>query len=148
MFKGYLAGFQTMQTSAPLDPVTLLREIRTNVGDIDTPGLLDEEIHAFLKTDPSLSMAIEEAHHRYQQMVQEYPDLYLGSNEKTLITELQDGFVNFYNPATVNPYVALAARGPWIITSHGAVVHDTMPLVRRMNAVSRFTCSCWMLATR
>ena len=113
-----------MQTSAPLDPVTLLREIRTNVGDIDTPGLLDEEIHAFLKTDPSLSMAIEEAHHRYQQMVQEYPDLYLGSNEKTLITELQDGFVNFYNPATVNPYVALAARGPWIITSHGAVVHD------------------------
>ena len=124
MFKGYLAGFQTMQTSAPLDPVTLLREIRTNVGDIDTPGLLDEEIHAFLKTDPSLSMAIEEAHHRYQQMVQEYPDLYLGSNEKTLITELQDGFVNFYNPATVNPYVALAARGPWIITSHGAVVHD------------------------
>ena len=102
-----------MQTSAPLDPVTLLREIRTNVGDIDTPGLLDEEIHAFLKTDPSLSMAIEEAHHRYQQMVQEYPDLYLGSNEKSLITELQDGFVNFYNPATVNPYCLLyTSPGP------------------------------------
>ena len=44
--------------------------------------------------------------------------------KQSLITELQEGFVNFYNPATVNPYVALAARGPWIITSHGAVVHD------------------------
>ena len=37
---------------------------------------------------------------------------------------LQSGFVNFYNPATVNPYVAIAARGPWIVTSHGAVIHD------------------------
>ena len=44
--------------------------------------------------------------------------------KRQLITELQDGFVNFYNPATVNPYVALAARGPWIVTSHGAVIHD------------------------
>ena len=59
-------------------------------------------------------------------MVSEYPELYVGSNETTLITELQDGFVNFYNPATVNPYVALAARGPWIITSHGAVVMTTV----------------------
>ena len=32
--------------------------------------------------------------------------------------------MNFYSPATINPYVALAARGPWIVTSKGAVVHD------------------------
>ena len=25
----------------------------------------------------------------------------------------------------VNPYVALAARGPWVVTLKGAVVHDT-----------------------
>jgi len=113
-----------MQNSVPVDPVTLLREIRTNVGKIDTPGLSDEEIDSFLASDPLLPKAIKEAHQRYQRMAQEYPDLYLGSDEKTLIKELQDGFVNFYNPATVNPYVALGARGPWIITSHGAVVHD------------------------
>ena len=113
-----------MQTSVPVDPVTLLREIRTNVGKIDTPGLSDEEIDSFLASDPLLSKAIKEAHHRYQRMAQEYPDLYLGSDEESLIKELQNGFVNFYNPATVNPYVALGARGPWIITSHGAVVHD------------------------
>ena len=113
-----------MQNSVPVDPVTLLREIRTNVGKIDTPGLSDEEIDSFLASDPLLPKAIKEAHQRYQRMAQEYPDLYLGSDEKTLIKELQNGFVNFYNPATVNPYVALGARGPWIITSHGAVVHD------------------------
>ena len=124
MFKGYLGGFLSMQTSVPVDPVTLLREIRTNVGKIDTPGLSDGEIDSFLASDPLLPKAIKEAHQRYQRMAQEYPDLYLGSDEKTLIKELQNGFVNFYNPATVNPYVALGARGPWIITSHGAVVHD------------------------
>ena len=50
-------------------------------------------------------------------MATEFPELYLGSSEKDLITELQDGFVTF-NPATVNPYVALAAR-PWIVTARG-----------------------------
>ena len=124
MFKGYLGGFLFMQTSVQVDPVTLLREIRTNVGTIDTPGLSDDEIASFLESDPLLASAIEEAHQRFQLMAQEYPDLYLGSNEKSLIEELQSGFVNFYNPATVNPYVALGARGPWVITSHGAVVHD------------------------
>jgi acetylornithine/succinyldiaminopimelate/putrescine aminotransferase len=86
--------------------------------------LSDDEIASFLESDPLLASAIEEAHQRFQLMAQEYPDLYLGSNEKSLIEELQSGFVNFYNPATVNPYVALGARGPWVITSHGAVVHD------------------------
>ena len=104
-------------------PLTLLHEIRSVVGEIDTPGLSDNEI-SLSESDASLGRAIEEAHARHREMVSEYPELYVGSNETTLITELQDGFVNFYNPATVNPYVALAARGPWIITSHGAVVHD------------------------
>lgn len=113
-----------MQTSAVPRPLALLHEIRSVVGKIDTPGLSDHEILSFTESDASLGRAIEEAHARHQEMVSEYPELYVGSNETTLITELQDGFVNFYNPATVNPYVALAARGPWIITSHGAVVHD------------------------
>ena len=124
MFKGYLQGFQNMQTSASQEPLMLLREIRSHVGAIDTPGLKDTEILSFLDVDDSLSSAISEAYARFQSMANEYPELYLDADETTLITELQDGFVNFYNPATVNPYVALAARGPWIITSHGAVIHD------------------------
>ena len=124
MFKGYLQGFRYMQTSASQEPLMLLREIRSNVGAIDTPGLKDAEILSFLDVDDSLSSAISEAYARFQSMANEFPELYLDADEATLITELQDGFVNFYNPATVNPYVALAARGPWIVTSHGAVIHD------------------------
>ena len=113
-----------MQTSAVPRSLALLHEIRSVVGAIDTPGLNDEEILSFLESDAKLERAIDEAHLRHQHMANEYPELYLGSSETELITELQEGFVNFYNPATVNPYVALSARGPWIITSHGAVVHD------------------------
>ena len=113
-----------MQTSTLPRPLELLHHIRSVVGSIDTPGLTDEEIVSFLSTDLSLERAIDEAHLRHQHMANEYPDLYVGSAETELIATLQEGFVNFYNPATVNPYVALAARGPWIVTSHGAVVHD------------------------
>lgn len=125
MFKGYLCGFRSMQTGeVHAQPLTLLHEIRSSVGTIDTPGLNDSEILSFLESDSSLSMAIKEGFTRFQALATEFPELYLDSDEASLITALQDGFVNFYNPATVNPYVALAARGPWIITSHGAVVHD------------------------
>ena len=113
-----------MQTSASQEPLMLLREMRSHVGAIDTPGLKDAEILSFLDADDTLSSAITEAYARFQSMANEFPELYLDADETTLITELQDGFVNFYNPATVNPYVALAARGPWIVTSHGAVIHD------------------------
>ena len=113
-----------MQTGVTTDHLALLREIRDSVGHIDTPGLNDDEITAFLAHDPALALAIEEAAVRFQSMAQEFPDLYLDSNETELITTLQEGFVNFYNPATVNPYVALSARGPWIVSSHGAVIHD------------------------
>lgn len=124
MFKGYLGGKHTMQTGLSSEPLKLLQEIRTSVGTIHTPGLSDEEISRFLTMDPALGMAIEEAAIRFQAMAQEYPELYLDSNETELIHTLQEGFVNFYNPATVNPYVALAARGPWVVSSHGAVIHD------------------------
>ena len=38
---------------------------------------------------------------------------------------MQAGYVNFYPDDAVNPYVALAARGPWIVTLKGAVLHDS-----------------------
>ena len=113
-----------MQTSALPRPLALLHHMRSVVGPIDTSGLTDDEVLSFLESDVNLERAIEEAHLRHEHLANEYPELYVGSAETNLITSLQDGFVNFYNPATVNPYVALAARGPWIVTSHGAVVHD------------------------
>ena len=51
-------------------------------------------------------------------------DNLLSMNESELSSLLQSDYVNFYSAATVNPYVAIAAKGPWIVTSHGAVIHD------------------------
>ena len=89
MFKGYLVGFLAMQTSAVPEPLAVLHRIRSVVGRIDTPGLSDEEIVSFLDADPLLQMAIEEAAHRHEHMAQEFPTMYLGSDETELIHELQ-----------------------------------------------------------
>ena len=45
-------------------------------------------------------------------------------DERNLIDLLQKDYVNFYPEPCINPYVALSAKGPWIVTSHGAVLHD------------------------
>ena len=101
-----------------------LEDIRKNSGVADTTGLLDSEISNFILLDPNLSIAIDQAH-EYHLHIRENIGLdKLMQDEADLIKDLQQGFVNFYKPATVNEYVAIAAKGPWIVTSHGAVVHD------------------------
>ncbi|HSH26878.1 MAG TPA: aminotransferase class III-fold pyridoxal phosphate-dependent enzyme, partial [Wenzhouxiangella sp.] len=52
------------------------------------------------------------------------PDL-IGIDEVAQKEALQSGYVNFYADDCVNSYVALAARGPWIVTAKGAVLHDS-----------------------
>ena len=32
--------------------------------------------------------------------------------------------MNFYPQHAVNPFIPLAGRGPWVVTTHGAVLHD------------------------
>ena len=46
-------------------------------------------------------------------------------DEDSQIREIQSAYVNFYADDAVNPFVALAGRGPWIVTLKGAVVHDS-----------------------
>eukprot|EP00462_Mataza_sp_D1_P002049 CAMPEP_0175105950 /NCGR_PEP_ID=MMETSP0086_2-20121207/10852_1 /TAXON_ID=136419 /ORGANISM="Unknown Unknown, Strain D1" /LENGTH=439 /DNA_ID=CAMNT_0016382079 /DNA_START=216 /DNA_END=1535 /DNA_ORIENTATION=+ len=46
-------------------------------------------------------------------------------DELKCISKVQDGILNFYDPDTTNPYIAMSANGPWIVTSHGAVLYDT-----------------------
>ena len=101
-----------------------LYEIRSATGKADTDGLPDSIISEFLETDPSLSRAIEEASINFQSLINEMGDKLLSMKESKLSSALQADYVNFYSAATVNPYVAIAARGPWIVTSHGAVIHD------------------------
>ena len=109
-----------MMAQSPLDR---LKSIRGRVGSVHSTGLNDNEILQFLELDPKLNLAIGEAWDVFAQLETEFGSL-MEKSELDLISTLQEGYINFYNPATVNPYVAIAARGPWVITSHGAVIHD------------------------
>lgn len=104
--------------------MALLSAIRESVGPRETIGLNDSTIEKFLAKDPSLAEAISEAHACHQTLRKEFGDL-LRQPEKDVIPQLQADFLNFYEQEAVNPYVALVARGPWIVTAYGAVLHDS-----------------------
>src|SRR5690606_22560193 len=73
---------------------------------------------------PELVAAIEAAAAEFARIEGDFGDL-LDLDEDAQIQAIQAGFVNFYPQDGVNPYVALAARGPWIVTLKGAVLYDT-----------------------
>ena len=102
------------------DVIAILDKMRASSGHADTVGLSNDVILDFVSRDKKLIQAVEEAETKQKEFTSEL----LMMDESDLVSHLQEDFVNFYAPATINPYVALAARGPWIVTSHGAVVHD------------------------
>ena len=104
--------------------VDLLHEIRHNSGAMDTTGLDDYTIEKFCKLDNNLVIAITEASSNHKELINQLGRKTMQQSEQTLVKQLQQDYVNFYAPATVNPYIAIAASGPWIISSHGAVIHD------------------------
>ncbi len=101
-----------------------LVKMRSYGGEVKTPGLSDTVITEFVASHPLLAQAIDEAYAHHQRLQKDYPED-LALDEKDLVERVQEGYLNFYSPAAVNPYVALCARGPWIVTSHGAVLHDS-----------------------
>jgi len=100
-----------------------LNEMRSHNTQTRTRGLDDETILKFAKNDDRLAAAVDAAYAEFQSLVQELPEL-MALPEKELAVELQVGFTNFYAVNAVNPYIALAASGPWIVTSHGAVIYE------------------------
>lgn len=102
------------------DVIAMLEQMRAASGDVVTIGLPDDVISDFASRDHSLRLAIEEGLSKQSEIAA----FMLKQDETTLVSLLQEDFVNFYAPATVNPYVAISGRGPWIVTSHGAVIHD------------------------
>ena len=89
-----------------------------------TPGLDDATILAFAQRDPQLVEAIAAAAEEYRQVKADFPEL-LEQDEDAQRAAVQAGFINFYSADNANPYVALTARGPWIVTLKGAVIYDT-----------------------
>jgi acetylornithine/succinyldiaminopimelate/putrescine aminotransferase len=105
-------------------PVTdLLAPLRAHGGQ-RTTGLDDAIIEHFAASHPELREAIDAAAAGYARLKDGFADL-LALDEDAQIAAVQAGYVNFYPTDAVNPYVALAARGPWIVTLKGAVIHDS-----------------------
>ena len=93
-------------------------------GKARTCGLDDTTLLDFAARDPQLGEAIVAATAEYAAVQAEFPEL-LDLDENAQAAQVQAGFVNFYAADATNPYVALAARGPWIVTLKGAVLYDT-----------------------
>ncbi|MBT8397184.1 MAG: aminotransferase class III-fold pyridoxal phosphate-dependent enzyme [Gemmatimonadetes bacterium] len=106
-----------------MNVIEQLAFIRTAGGTRVTVGLPDETLDRFASVDPTLLRAIEAAVGQFELLKSEFPD-FMALDELDQVAEIQSGIVNFYAHDAVNPYVALAARGPWIVTTKGAVVHD------------------------
>lgn len=103
--------------------LALLHRMRQYGGEIRTTGLSDDAIRRFLEADPQLATAIDRAADEHQALQRSDAEL-LGLDEIGQARRVQDGFINFYAADAVNPYVTLAAQGPWIVTMKGAVVYD------------------------
>jgi len=106
-----------------MDLFEKLRTLRTGSAKRRTEGLSDAQLARFAK-DPLLVRAIDDAITARARIATELPDL-LALDEIEQVRLVQEGFINFYQDDAVNPYVAIAGRGPWVVTSTGAVVHDS-----------------------
>ncbi|KGI78698.1 aminotransferase class III-fold pyridoxal phosphate-dependent enzyme [Oleiagrimonas soli] len=106
-----------------MGPIEMLREMRDFGGAQRTTGLDDATIERFAARDPALAGAIEDALARHRELRAEFGD-FLKLDENDQLQQAQAGFINFYPDDAINPYMPAAARGPWIVTLKGAVVHD------------------------
>ncbi len=107
-----------------MQALDVLKRMRQTSGDIITQGLSDDIINQFLESDPQLSEAIRLANIEFQSIQKSFPEL-IDLDEVEQIGRIQQDFINFYADDAINPYVSIAAKGPWIITLKGAVIHDS-----------------------
>jgi len=101
-----------------------LNEIRDSGGVRATNGLSVDVIASFSACDDKLSAAVDDAYAVFKGLEQEFPDV-LALDEIDQVVAMHAEIINFYTNDAVNPYVTLAARGPWVITAKGAVIYDT-----------------------
>jgi len=101
-----------------------LSEMRDFGGAALTTGLSDEVIRDFLESGHrDLSVAIERAHANFLAYKQSHAE-FLDLSESDQISRAHGRITNFYANDAVNPYVAVSAAGPWLITLKGAVIYD------------------------
>lgn len=86
-------------------------------------GLQDEVLRAFAQ-DHNLQLAVAQAVKVASEKAPQLAALQEVSEEEAGL-RIQDRIYNFYAPEAINPYVPLAAQGPWIVTLTGCVLHDS-----------------------
>src|SRR4249919_867682 len=101
----------------------LLAPLRARAGSVRTQGLDDATVNRLSERFPELREAAEAAVAIFADLQAEFPEL-IDADEQAQIVAAQAGFINFYDEDAVNPYVAIAARGPWVVTLKGRVLHD------------------------
>ncbi len=104
--------------------INLLSPLRAHAGIKRTTGLDDATLLRLAAKFPELTAAAQAAADLYPSLKAEFAEL-MDLDEQAQIDAVQAGFVNFYPDDAVNPYVAIAARGPWVVTLKGAVLHDS-----------------------
>lgn len=104
--------------------IEILQPLRVRAGSVRTLGLDDAVLLRLAGQFPELIEAVRAALEQYEAVKSEFAEL-LDLDEQAQIDAVQVGFINFYPNDAVNPYVALAARGPWIVTLKGRVLHDS-----------------------
>ena len=100
-----------------------LNVLRNHGGEARTKGLSDDVILKFAGLDDRLGEAVEAAYQEFLALREEEPEL-MAMDEQSQAAAIQEGYVNFYADDAVNPYVSIAARGPWLVTVKGAVLYD------------------------
>ena len=101
-----------------------LQALRSRSGSVRSPGLDDANVLRLAAQFPELVTAAERAAAAFPALLAEFPDL-VDADEQAQLDTVQAGFVNFYPDDAINPYVAIAACGPWVITLKGRVLHDS-----------------------
>ncbi len=101
-----------------------LHEMRAAGAASRTTGLDDATLESLVGIYPELAEVIDSAYAAFLALRSSRSDL-LKLDENAQIHAIQADYINFYPDDGVNPYVALSARGPWIVTLKGAVIHDS-----------------------
>jgi acetylornithine/succinyldiaminopimelate/putrescine aminotransferase len=111
----------TSDSQSHLDWLTEMREFG---GDALTTGLADAVIRDFLDTGyAELAEAIEQAYGRYVELRGSH-SAFLALSEIDQIQQAHGGLTNFYDEDAINPYISVAAAGPWVVSLKGAVIYD------------------------
>ena len=97
--------------------------MRETGGAAITRGLTDEIVLDFLQERADLAMAIDRGYDAFVALKESRAE-FLALDESEQILRSQKGLTNFYSTDGVNPYVVVAAAGPWVVTLKGAVVYD------------------------